>query len=98
MQKQQEEELQNPNQNHQMQMQLLLQRQAQQEQRRGGTQLVSGNASCPIGNDPFMRQNRATSNAMTTKMYEDRLKLPLQRDALDDVAIKVLCLFEIIIW
>ncbi|TKY54922.1 Transcriptional corepressor LEUNIG [Spatholobus suberectus] len=82
MQKQQEQELQNTNQNQQMQMQLLLQRHAQQQQRLGGTQLIGGSASCPIGNDPLMRQNRAT------KTYEDRLKLPLQRDALDDASVK----------
>ncbi|RDX77930.1 Transcriptional corepressor LEUNIG, partial [Mucuna pruriens] len=82
MQKQQEPGLQNTNQNQQMQP--LLQRHAQQQQRLGGTQLISGSASCPISNDPLMRQNRATSCAMATKTYEDRLKLPLQRDALDD--------------
>ncbi|KHG05392.1 Transcriptional corepressor LEUNIG -like protein [Gossypium arboreum] len=29
-----------------------------------------------------------TANAMATKMYEERLKLPLQRDSLDDAAMK----------
>lgn len=36
-----------------------------------------------------MRQNPGTANAMATKMYEEKLKLPLQRDPLDDAAIKV---------
>ncbi|KAL2961971.1 hypothetical protein AAZX31_17G116300 [Glycine max] len=87
MQKQLEQELQNTNQN--QQMQFLLQRHAQQQQQRlRGTQLISGSASCPISSDPLMRQNRATSNANTTKTYEDRLKLPLQKDALDDTSIQ----------
>lgn len=34
-----------------------------------------------------MRQNAGTANAMATKMYEERLKLP-QRDSLDDAAMK----------
>ena len=37
-----------------------------------------------------MRQNPATANTLATKMYEERLKLPLQRDPLDDAAMKVL--------
>ena len=36
-----------------------------------------------------MRANPATANALATKMYEERLKLPLQRDSLDDAAMKV---------
>jgi hypothetical protein len=36
-----------------------------------------------------MRQNHATANALATKLYEERLKIPLQRDALDDGAMKV---------
>lgn len=35
-----------------------------------------------------MRQNPGTANALATKMYEERLKLPLQRDSLDDAAMK----------
>ncbi|KAK7347449.1 hypothetical protein VNO80_21979 [Phaseolus coccineus] len=84
---QQEQEFQNTNQNQQTQMQLLLQRRAQQ-QRLGGTQLISGSACCPIINDPLIRQNRAAPNAMATKLYEDRLKLPCQRDASEDANIK----------
>jgi len=78
-------------------MQLLLQRRAQQQQQRlGGTQLISGNASCPVSNDPLMRQNRAAPNAMTTKVYDDRLKHPCQRDASEDANIKVHSLSGII--
>ncbi|KAG5037524.1 hypothetical protein JHK86_018364 [Glycine max] len=86
LQKQQEQELQNTNQN--QQIQLLLQRHAQKQQCLRGARLISGSASCPISNDPLMRQNGATSNAMATKTYEDRLKLSLQKDALDDASIK----------
>ncbi|PQP95298.1 transcriptional corepressor LEUNIG isoform X3 [Prunus yedoensis var. nudiflora] len=35
-----------------------------------------------------MRQNPGTANAMATKMYEEKLKLPLQRDSLDDASMK----------
>jgi len=103
MQNQQEQELQNTNQNQQNeQMQLLLQRHAwrqqQQQQFLRGFHLISGSARCPISNDPLMRQNLATSNAMATKTYEDRLKLPLQKDALDDANIQVSSLSGIITW
>lgn len=40
-----------------------------------------------------MRQNTGTANALATKMYEERLKLPLQRDSLEDAAMKVGGLF-----
>lgn len=36
-----------------------------------------------------MRQNPGTANALATKMYEENLKLPVQRDSLDDGALKV---------
>ncbi|CAJ1944384.1 unnamed protein product [Sphenostylis stenocarpa] len=88
MHKQEQQELQNTNQSQQTHMQHLLQRRAQQQQRPSGTQLISGSASCPISNDPLMRQNQAASNAMATKLFEDRLKLPRQRDALEDAIIK----------
>nr|XP_007154935.1 hypothetical protein PHAVU_003G159500g [Phaseolus vulgaris]ESW26929.1 hypothetical protein PHAVU_003G159500g [Phaseolus vulgaris] len=84
---QQEQEFQNINQNQQTQMQLLLQRRAQQ-QRLGGTQLISGSARCPIINDPLIRQYRAAPNSMATRLYEDRLKLPCQRDASEDANVK----------
>ena len=42
-----------------------------------------------MGNDPLMRQNAATANAMATKMYEEKLKLPMERDSLADAAMKV---------
>ncbi|VAH77420.1 unnamed protein product [Triticum turgidum subsp. durum] len=35
-----------------------------------------------------MRQNPATANAMAAKMYEERLKLPSQRDSLDEASLK----------
>ncbi|KAG6507592.1 hypothetical protein ZIOFF_032942 [Zingiber officinale] len=36
----------------------------------------------------LMRQNPGTANALATKMYEERLKLPLQRDSLDEATVK----------
>ncbi|KAJ4708365.1 Transcriptional corepressor LEUNIG [Melia azedarach] len=91
-QQQQQQQHQKPQQHQQMQMQqLLLQRHAQQQQqqqqhqqqRRDSTQLLNDTS-----NDPLMRQSPGTANAMATKIYEDRLKLPLQRDSLDDAAMK----------
>ncbi|XP_064948070.1 transcriptional corepressor LEUNIG isoform X3 [Musa acuminata AAA Group] len=94
-----EQQQQQPSQQQQIQIQqLLLQRQAQQQhqqqqqqqqpQRREVAQLLNGNASGLVGTDPLMRQNPGTANALATKMYEERLKLPLQRDSLDDASIK----------
>ncbi|KAK7815931.1 transcriptional corepressor leunig-like protein [Quercus suber] len=59
-------------------------------ERRDGTQLLNGSANGLASGDPLIRQNSATAtaNALATKMYEDRLKHPLQRDALDDGAMK----------
>lgn len=76
-------------QQHQQMQQLLIQRHAQQQkqqqqqQRREGSQLFNG-----AGNETLMRQSPATANALATKIYEDRLKLPLQRDSFDDLAMK----------
>jgi hypothetical protein len=39
-----------------------------------------------IGADAILRQ--PTANAMATKIYEERLKHPQQRDALDETAMK----------
>ncbi|KAK9706091.1 hypothetical protein RND81_07G103600 [Saponaria officinalis] len=81
----------------QIQMQqILLQRQAQQQQqqhqqqqqqqRRDGTQILNGNSSGITNSDPLMRQNPGgTANAMATKMYEEKLKLPPQRDPSEDI-------------
>ncbi|URD72015.1 Transcriptional corepressor LEUNIG [Musa troglodytarum] len=78
--------------------QLLLQRQAQQQQqhqqqqqqpqRREGSQLLNGSASGLLGTDTLMRHNSGTANVLATKMYEERLKLPLQRDSPDEPSIK----------
>ncbi|KAG6389546.1 hypothetical protein SASPL_151017 [Salvia splendens] len=50
--------------------------------------LLNGSANGIVGNDPLMRQNTGTANALATKMYEEKLKLPIQRDSLDDAALK----------
>ncbi|KAK7330182.1 hypothetical protein VNO77_24369 [Canavalia gladiata] len=83
-----EEEIYNTSQNQQMEMPLLSQRHAQQQQCIGGTQLDCGDAIYPMSNDPFTRQNWATSNARATKLNEGSLKLPLRKDALDYDIIK----------
>ena len=51
---------------------------------------MNGSASGLVGTDTLMRQNSGTVNVLATKMYEERLKLPLQRDSPDDQSIKVL--------
>ncbi|CAJ1972127.1 unnamed protein product, partial [Sphenostylis stenocarpa] len=48
---------------------------------RDRTHLLNGGANGLVGNP-------STANAMATKMYEERLKLPLQRDSLEDAAMK----------
>ncbi|CAM8945847.1 unnamed protein product [Rhodiola kirilowii] len=75
----------------QLQMQqLLMQRhvQGQQQHRRDGPQIPNGNSSGLVGNGSLMMQNSGTVNAMATKMYEDTIKLPHQRDASDEAALK----------
>ncbi|KAJ6833027.1 transcriptional corepressor LEUNIG isoform X1 [Iris pallida] len=80
----------------QMQMQqIFLQRQAQQlqqqqqqQQLREGAHLLNGTAGRLAASDPLMRQNPGTANAMATKMYEEQLKLPLQRDSSEEASMK----------
>ncbi|KAA8523066.1 hypothetical protein F0562_009489 [Nyssa sinensis] len=76
----------------QMQLQqVALQRQIQQQgqqqqlqmQQRDGMEVQSGTV-----NDAFIKQNRKTANALVTNMHEEGLKLPLQKDHLDDVDMK----------
>eukprot|EP00268_Persea_americana_P050406 TRINITY_DN547_c0_g1_i6.p1 TRINITY_DN547_c0_g1~~TRINITY_DN547_c0_g1_i6.p1 ORF type:complete len:873 (+),score=200.00 TRINITY_DN547_c0_g1_i6:272-2890(+) len=94
-QQQQSQQPQHQQQQQQQQMhmqQLLLQRHAQQQQqqqqRREGSHLLNGSANGLVGSDPLIRQNPGTANALATKMYEERLKLPLQRDPSDDASMK----------
>ncbi|KAM1062573.1 hypothetical protein COP2_027555 [Malus domestica] len=61
---------------------------SQPHQRRDGAHLHNGPTNGLVGNDPLMRQNPGTANAMATKMYEERLKLLLQRDSMDDASMK----------
>ncbi|KAH7524731.1 hypothetical protein FEM48_Zijuj06G0150600 [Ziziphus jujuba var. spinosa] len=58
-----------------------------EQQRRDGAHLLNGATNGLVGNDPLMRQNPGTANALATRMYEERLKLP-QRDSLDDAPMK----------
>ncbi|XP_076916000.1 transcriptional corepressor LEUNIG-like [Bidens hawaiensis] len=71
----------------QQQQQAQQQQQQQQQQRRDGPHLLNGASNRLVGNDPLMRQNPGV-NAIATKMYEEKLKVPLPRDALDDAAMK----------
>lgn len=94
---QQQQQEQKPQQNNQMQMQKLLlqrhvlqqqQQQHQQQQQRDGTQVSNATSNGLASNEPLMRQNPATANSLAAKMYEEKLKLPPQRD--DDAAFKVI--------
>ncbi|PIA42600.1 hypothetical protein AQUCO_02000203v1 [Aquilegia coerulea] len=97
-QQQQQQQLpqQHQQQQQQMQMQQLLlqrhaqqqQQQQQQQQRREGSHLLNGTANGLVSDGSHMRQNPGTANALATKMYEDRLKVPHQRDSMDDGALK----------
>ena len=66
----------------------MLQRQAQQQQQciEG---LLNGSANRLVGNDPLLQQNPGIVNAIATKMYDERLKLPHLRDSMDDGSLKV---------
>ncbi|XP_062214685.1 transcriptional corepressor LEUNIG-like [Phragmites australis] len=83
-QQQQQQQQHNQQQQHQQQQQLLL----LQQQRRDGSHLLNGTANGISGNNPLMRQNQSTANVMATKMYEERLKLPSQRDSLEEASMK----------
>ncbi|GAB2300383.1 hypothetical protein Dimus_034424 [Dionaea muscipula] len=78
----------------QMQMQQFLlqqrqlQQQQQQQQRRDGASLVNGNPNGMANTDPLMRHGPGTANAMATKMYEEKLKLPSPRDPSEDLVMK----------
>lgn len=67
-------------------------RPAQQQKYGAETQVVNDNVLCSINNGRFVRQNWVTSNA--TKRNRDTLKPPLHGNALDDMRIEVLHLFE----
>lgn len=94
-QQQQQQQQQPPQQQQQQQQQPPQQQQQQQppqqqqQQRRDGAHLLNGTTNGLVASDPLLRQNPGTANAMATKMYEERLKLPIQRDSLDDAAMKV---------
>nr|GMD89905.1 transcriptional corepressor LEUNIG isoform X1 [Ipomoea batatas] len=78
-----------------MQRQAQQQQQQQQQhhqqqhtqQRRDGSNLLNGTANGVVGNDSLIRQNPG-ANALSAKAYEERLKLPVQRDSSDDATMK----------
>ncbi|XP_073055404.1 transcriptional corepressor LEUNIG-like isoform X3 [Primulina eburnea] len=87
-QQQQQLHQQQQQQQHQQQPQQQHQQQGPQQQRREDAPFLNGTANGISGNDPLVRQNPGTANALATKMYEEKLKLPVQRDSLDDAAMK----------
>lgn len=86
----QQQQQQHQQQHHHQQQQQHQQHQQhqQQQQRRDGAHLLNGSANGIVGCDPLMRQNTPTANALATKLYEERLKIPLHRDSLDDGSMK----------
>ncbi|KAK4755895.1 hypothetical protein SAY87_009652 [Trapa incisa] len=76
-------------QSQQLQQQQTQQLQQPQQQREGGgtAHLLSRSSNGMGTMDPLIRQNPG-ANALATKMYEEKLKLPLQRDAMDDAIMK----------
>ncbi|KAI3687746.1 hypothetical protein L1987_81448 [Smallanthus sonchifolius] len=86
-QQQQQQAQQQQAQQQQQQAQQQQHQQQQQQQRRDGSHLLNGTSNRLVGNDPLMRQNPGV-NAIATKMYEEKLKVPLPRDSLDDAAMK----------
>ncbi|CAN1331357.1 Transcriptional corepressor LEUNIG [Linum perenne] len=85
MQQQQQQQQQQIQMQQQQQMQqLLLQRHAQQQQQ----QRRDGNPNPNAAANEVPRQASATASAMATKLYEDKLKIPLQRESLEETAMK----------
>ncbi|CAA6660818.1 unnamed protein product [Spirodela intermedia] len=95
---QQQPSLLQPHHQHPQMQRFLLQRHAQQQQQqqqpqqpqqvRDGARLPDSAANGLVGCDVLMCQNPATASALATKLYEERLKLPIQRDSLDETSIK----------
>uniref|UniRef100_A0ACD5VLT8 Uncharacterized protein n=1 Tax=Avena sativa TaxID=4498 RepID=A0ACD5VLT8_AVESA len=81
-----QQQQQQQHQQHQQQQHQQHQQQQQQQQRRESSHL-NGTSSGLSANNPLMRQN-STANVMATKMYEERLKLPSQRDSLEEASMK----------
>ncbi|KAL0726482.1 hypothetical protein Bca4012_022575 [Brassica carinata] len=88
-QQQQQQQQQRPAPQHQQQP--TPQQQQQQPQRRDGSHLANGSANGLVGNnaDPVMRQNPGSGSALANnKAYEERIKMPTQRDSLDEASMK----------
>ncbi|KAL9247863.1 hypothetical protein vseg_021246 [Gypsophila vaccaria] len=73
-------------QSQQQRQQQQQQPQAPQPQRRDGGHMLNGTTNEPVGTDTPSGQTAAAAN--TTKMYEERLKMPVPKDSLDDASMK----------
>ena len=83
---------------HQIQMQqLLLQKHAQQhpqeqqkqQQRSENTDFTTSAQNGTVAVDPPVRQNDTAASALSTKIYEDRMKITVQRDLSEEAFMKV---------
>ncbi|XP_020519880.1 transcriptional corepressor LEUNIG isoform X2 [Amborella trichopoda] len=81
--REQQPQLQQPQQVQMQQLQML-QRQVQQQQRRDGVNLPNANANGYTGSENIVRQSQGMANAMATKLYQEGLRSPHHRDAMDD--------------
>jgi len=83
---------------HQIQMQqLLLQKHAQQhpqeqqkqQQRSENTNFTTSAQNGTVAVDPPVRQNDTAASALSAKIYEDRMKITVQRDLSEEAFMKV---------
>ncbi|KAI4379764.1 hypothetical protein MLD38_006018 [Melastoma candidum] len=72
----------------QQQQQQQAQPQLQQQQQRDSSHLLNVTTNGMGSNEPNVRQKGGTANSAATKVFEEKLKLPVQRDSVDDAALK----------
>ncbi|XP_014754915.1 transcriptional corepressor LEUNIG isoform X1 [Brachypodium distachyon] len=63
-------------------------RQQKQQQRNESSYLPTSSQNCSVSADPITRQNTAAASSLSAKMYDERMKISSQRDALDEALIK----------
>ncbi|KAI4376325.1 hypothetical protein MLD38_014102 [Melastoma candidum] len=62
--------------------------QLQQQQQRDSSHVLNVTANGMGSNEPNVCQKGGTTNATAMKVFEEKLKLPVQRDSVDDAALK----------
>lgn len=64
-------------------------RQQKQQQRSENTDFTTSAQNGTVAADPTVRQNDATASALSAKIYEDRMKITVQRDVSEEALLKV---------